>query len=397
MPAAEPSRPARRHWRGIAAVIVALYALAAIFAGLDRISASAPMVERVVPGPFRAHADVAAARIALAANDPRMAIRFAERAVEKAPMDSNASAALATGLLLTKDFPGADAAFRVSAAGGWRNIVTQLYWAEQSVFGGDWDLAAARIDAVLRANPTIDQADRIRALLEDDPRGRTALAAKLAARPVWLTPYVNVDAATPTAVLLQRAAIVREVAATSPPLGCDTIAPMARALRDRGRIDVAETTWRQHCPGGSGLGPGTDGSLGLWRDASNDPFGWTLSAQGDLVIEVPRSPSGSFMAENLSSASRLVATRPLRIPATARRVTWRAAEADGTVSSRISVSLTCGAPWLPQTRDGQYGAQALPALSCPVATVGLWLAPGRGAVSIDRLAVEPADRATSDS
>ena len=75
-------------------VAVVAYAAVAAGTGLDRMSRTAPALERSVPAPFRAQADRSAALTQMVRQDPAAALQHARAAVASDPIDPDATAVL---------------------------------------------------------------------------------------------------------------------------------------------------------------------------------------------------------------------------------------------------------------------------------------------------------------
>lgn len=362
---------------GLAACAI-FYVVIAMGSALDRVSEKTLAAQAVVPAPFRAHADIAAARLAINAGQADAGLAAAAKAIRARPIDAAPPSLLGTALLLRNDAAGADASFRVAAAAGWRDPMTQVYWADQSIRAGDWDLAASRIDAILRANPRLPDTDKYRAPLETDPRGLEALARLVARHPPWLQIYLSVDSGMAVPVLLKRASVMERAAAIAGPVGCDASIRLTQALLDVGEGIAADRVTRAHCPGASGLADLAAPSTGAGYDGDGDPFGWRLMPGGDVRLTV--GDAGDTLAvENLAPAARLVATRPYRVARGATTLRWDAREADGSESGRVDTSLDCGTPQRPSFAGK---ASRTVAQDCAVGTLGIWVASGSGPVTI---------------
>ncbi|HZF46725.1 MAG TPA: hypothetical protein VEZ26_10330, partial [Sphingomonadaceae bacterium] len=178
------------------------YLTAAWGSGFDRLSAETPTLERLVPGAFRAEADLSAGAVALARGDGTKALAFAEGAVRNDPLRPQASALLGTARSFANDPQDAEVAFRVSAQRGWRDRLTQIYWYDAAMRANDVERAALRADALLRANPNLEGAAKLLAPLEATAEGRLALARRLAEAPAWSNAYFHAGQ-TPDAVRLE--------------------------------------------------------------------------------------------------------------------------------------------------------------------------------------------------
>jgi len=379
---------ARRWLLSLAAIVVAALAAAS---GLDRMSEDSPMLGRLVPGPLRAQSDRSAAAMALARQDLAGATAAATRALDADPVDPHPAALLGAARLAANDFAGADAAFRVAAQFGWREPLTQLYWFEAALDAGDLPRAAERLDALLRTNPTLPGADQLLKALALKPGGYPVLAGRLAQEPAWRDVYLSPPRDADIALLRRRAAIATLAARDGARFGCMAPRPLTWALLSHGDRRTAVQLWNAHCPERPAADDLTDG--GFDQLASSDeesPFGWIRRPTGDLRIELVRRGGGPALeARNAASVSRLVASQAVGLMP--GRYVVRAAIDPG---GRVAASFDCGgSAHLPARVSGELAGagQAIAVGDCPQQTLGLWLRPGAGTVTIDDVRIVRAD------
>lgn len=374
--------------RHLLLVTIALgYAALCLMSGLDRASRHTPTLERLVSGPFRANADIAAARIALAAQDVPTALATAEENVISIPVSSEAAGLLGTARLLGGDVNGGDAAFRVAAAFGWRDVPTQIYWAENSAAAGEWDLAAARIDAILRANHRFDEFSALLRVFASDPAGRSVMATLMAENPVWLDAFFRIRPKVDPDGVAARVTLLQEVAAQGTPFGCKRVEPFVRALLQAGRRGEAVTIWQGHCPEAGGGDEIVDPAFENLTPSVSDPFGWNLRHSGDVVLRLGSPGKAGLIAENKSAAARLIASQPVSLRPGVRMIEWTAVETDGIPSERVDVSVDCGRPVRPPLSGVSRREITVP--ECHDAVLSLWLGRGSDPVRIERVFVQP--------
>lgn len=353
--------------------------------GFDRLSRSVSGLERLVPGPLRGEAELALARNALAANRPGEAMGHARAATVAMPVASDGPSAIGLAYFLAGDNAKADTAFRAAAAGGWRDPMTQIYWAQQSAGAGEWDLAAARIDAVLRARPEHPLADNLREPFATSPQGLDELGRKLAEAPDWLDPLLIPAETTSDKTLRERARLVAAAARHGQPFGCARVASFTRVLLERGASAPAREVWAAHCPQARSAGLLVDGDFERASLDGAEPFGWTFRSSGDLVLDlVDNGPGRAVEAVNESSSARLVASQPLYAKGRAVAVGWIAREADGSESRRVDLSLDCGDAATRPSFDAK-GKRSFGVLACDEASLGIWVKAGPGPVRIERV------------
>ncbi|RVQ67596.1 hypothetical protein EKN06_06515 [Croceicoccus ponticola] len=370
---------------GLAALTLA-YCVAAFGSAMDRTSERTLAAQASVPGPFRAFADIAQARLALNSQAADQGLDAAARAIRSRPIDAAGPSLLGTALALKGDLAGADAAFRVAAAGGWRDPMTQIYWANESIRSGDWDLAASRVDALMRAHPRLPGIDEFRAQLENDPRGLEALAQLIARHPPWLQSYLSVDTSMPADMLVQRGLVMERAGALSGPAGCELVRTLTATLLQLGKGAAADRVWRAHCPAATGLAKLGSGQTSGGFGQSDDPFGWQRVPGGEVRYTV-EGDGRAVTVENLSPSAQLVASRPYAVDPGAVTLTWDARDADGDRSDKIDLSLDCGVPTRPPF--GGATSRTVTAGECGVKTVGIWVASGSGPVTVRSIAAKP--------
>lgn len=384
-------RPAQRL---LYSALAAAFLIAAWGSGLDRMSAASPALERLVPGPFRAQADLSASAIALARGDAPRALERADDAVRRDPASAEASALLGMARSLAGDARGADAAFRVSAQRGWRDRMTQIYWLDQAIRSGDVERAALRADALLRADPDFEAADRLIEPLELTAEGRTALARRLGERPDWTEAYFRQRAEVDPALLQRRAQVALAAVEQGHPPGCDALGPYSAMLIENGMRRDAERLWRAACGNAAGDTPGpgalVDGGFEqLARQDRQGPFGWNKFATGDVAVALVELAQGNHAVQARSSASvtRLLLSQAIDLPPGI----WRVKANSSAKPGRLAVSLDCaGRPLRPARVDGDIAGagQVLTVGACERAVLGLWLRPGAEDVTIDDLSIE---------
>lgn len=381
MPTTTTEQGASRAWRAFVALLAVVYAFACLQSAYDRVSAHQPVAERVVVGPFRSHADVAAARLALAREDAAGVVAAATRAIANRPVDAAPAALFGAGRLLQQDWAGAEAAFRVAAAGGWRDVMTQLYWTDQTIAIGEWGLAAARLDAVMRARPDLAEADRYREAFIADPAGRAELARMIAGRPAWLTTVLQVDDSVSDKTLAQRSVLLGEAARQGDRLGCTVPLGFVQGLLSRRLIAEADAVWSAQCPQGGSIAALGDPDMD--HIGSVDPAGWTLSSSAELTSEAVPTRSGQGVRIELSgTVAQAVMSQPVRLAPGPLSVRWVATEGDRP-SQRVDVAVDCGAPQRPAMTGGSGHAIVVP--DCPFQLFTVWVRPGPGPVVIDAI------------
>lgn len=369
-----------------------LYGALVLGNGSDRLSAVSPGIERLVPGPFRSSAAVAAGSYAVAEKDFAAAERHAARGIAASPLNREAIGLLAVSRLMQDKADAADAAFRVSGQLGWRDLPTQLYWYQVGLDSGDDTLVAQRADAVLRTNPDYAEALRLLQPLESTPARRDALIGRLVERPDWLDRYPHPGKDVGDAQLRDRALVLTGLAARHVRLGCDAIADMAGQLVDRGMRDESLALWKAQCgrsQSASGLFDPDFQGLAANRPS---PFAWRVYASGDVDVRAANTADGT-LATAIANASSFPLP-VLRQSVVLAPGSWRVKIAvvdPAAARGKMFVSVGCGAD------DGRHGntmgdpagaGQVITVPDCPRQGFAIWMAPQSDSVTLRRITLE---------
>lgn len=377
-------------WRVLLAAVTVLYGIAIWGNGMDRASRDFPSAARLVPTPFRAEADRSAAATALSRQQPHLAAALAVAAVRHDPIEARSTALLGAARLLDRNPQGAGTAFRISARFGWRDPLTQAYWYETALGLGDYDLAAMRLDALLRSGAALVPPEVLLAPIEATLQGREALARRLARLPVWADRYLAPSGDLHRDALIRRAEVVTALRETRS-LGCARVGVLTRALLESGERTRAETVWQAHCPSsriGGGIVDADFGQVG--RDGGEAPFGWERHVYADVDADfAPLSGGGAALRlRNYAPTSRLVLSQAVQLAP--GRILFQAQISSGgkPAGDRLVAVLSCGmADRLPGNVIGDLalGGQTLAVPPCDNAILSLWLKPGVDEITVSRL------------
>lgn len=351
-------------------------ALLAAASGLDRASAHDPALARLVPRPFAAEAHRASAAQALLAGHGEQAIEAARRAVGADPVYPRSTALLGAAHLAVRHPAPADRAFRIAARMGWRDPLTQIYLMDRALTAGQPELAALRLDAVLRHDPGFALRDMLIARLLDSPGGQAALASRLVLRPAWAPSFMGSDSALPLPVLQQRARLVIGFGGKRWGWGCGGVAPLASQLVRAGDVPTAKTLWLAQCPQAS-TGIADPHFRAVTRARPPVPFEWNLGSSGDLAAG--RHPVSGLLARVSGAVAQPAAWQVLTLPPGRYSVRWRVVGPAGTAALSFSCALDVRRP-LPARHhgpDGWFEAELLADGGCPGQFLALWLTPGR--------------------
>lgn len=362
--------------------------------GMDRLSRSAPTLERLVPPPFRAQANLSAVSVALENGQNDVAVVHANNAVLSDPSNPLALSLLGSTRLLAGDDAGADAAFRVAARGGWRDLITQLYWHDVAANAGDMKLAALRADALLRAHPQIPELFGTLEQLEQSEAGRAALLDRLVLQPDWVSTYFQVADSSKAPELGVKAQMAIGLAANDLPLGCKLPHQLTRILLHNGLRAEAAAVWSASCPDNKlaefGLADGNFASYAA--DRNGQPFGWTPHSTADVSVDPVEVASGNWAIQtsNTSAVSKVVLSQSLGLKPGSYRLRANVAANGRPATGLISASISCnGQPSRPSISPDDLASakgQVLTVASCSRPVLSLWLASGTpSAVTIDNV------------
>lgn len=345
LPPASISRQTQTHLRPLTrvalAALAAVYAIAATGSGLDRIIAGTPSSSPAagsVPDLFADASLRRSAAIELSEAQFASAAELARKATIRSPLEPASTGLLAAVWLGQGKADHADKAFRVSGQLGWREPITQTYWMQAALLGGDLPVAVQRLDAILRQQPVKAADPALLAPFEHSEQGRTALARRLAENPGWTSVYLNPAVPISSEQLAQRAQVAR-LLANERRLGCDGISRFVSTLIAQGAVIPAHDVWQLHCPGGNGqMIADPDFASGMGKDPS--PFGWQKYSDGSINLRSD-SRNGGLVMENSAPFARNFARQMLVLAPGDYRLSWRATESDGSASERIEAFSGC--------------------------------------------------------
>jgi tetratricopeptide (TPR) repeat protein len=380
--------------RFVITAALGVFAFAAAANGLDRMSRGSPALERLVPAPFRAASDRAAAVVALSRNRGQDAEKLARAAVARDPVDPDSAALLGSAYALRGNDSGAEPAYRVAARLGWRNVAVQLYWFEAALQRQDYRLAADRADAVLRVYPAFPQAISLLAPLEQDPRGKNVLIQHLARQPPWLSMFVNVPKGMPSEALTRRADLLTALGSSGHPVGCRPIYNFVTMVLRAGDRTRAVAAWNANCPEAQVHGPIADAGFGGVGQPEGSPLGWQVFRSGDISVDTVNDAVGGrqVVLGSRVSDTRLALRQTIDLAPGTYRVQATVLDRASRPSDRVMASVGCNYPPFPVATEGRLSGagQVLLVPACKRVVLGLWLRPGTGEVKMDSLRVNKA-------
>lgn len=344
MPAAASFRPSHGLWRSAAIGACLGYAVLAIGSVADRSTADHPGLAARIPGLFASEALRSRGRQLLEAGDNRRALPLGAAAVAQEPVDPASTALLGAARFAGGDQAGADRAFMVAGQLGWRIPMTQIYWMGRALEGGDFRVAALRLDALLRQKPALLKDRRLLDPMESDPRGREALAQRLLAMPNWLTAYASANQESADNVVLWRAQTLIRMSRLGGSVGCEKISPIVSRLILMSEARVAHEVWWAHCPD-TRRAIVFDGKFERAAvDQSRSEFDWFFVGQSDVEALTQKRDgplrSGLQIRGN-GNRDRFVVRQAIFAPSGKYQLSWKAENPDGTPTNRILASLGC--------------------------------------------------------
>lgn len=378
---------AARVWTGLAAAL--LYIGLALASGLDRAVPDRPDLARWIPQSLQAQSLTAEARRYVAVGIPASALGPARLAVARDPANPATAAVLGAALLAVRRPAEAGAAFRIAALGGWRDVLTQVYWMQAALGVGDTKAAVVRFDALARQYPGAPAVAAAAGLLEASPEGRTALARQLAGGANWANSYAAFESSAPPERMHNRAEVLIATAAFGRVLGCAAVAPAVGALAESDALTAARL-WRAHCPEARGEDTPSDGAM-IRQGAPRVPFDWDYPGHGDIESGVVAERGRGFVRSfrSTSAAPLPVAAQLVPLAPGAWRVSWRGTGPEGaTLSCRRDVPAPSEWPVRSDNADQSRSRVFAVGNDCRAQWLQLWIAPGPGEARFTAVRVE---------
>ena len=378
---------------GLGAALAA-YVVLALGSGADRLSSGQPDIAGKIPALFASEAIRTSGAQALNEGQAVAAAEFGARAIGNAPTDPQSAALFGAGRLASGDRVTADRAFRIAGQLGWRVPITQSYWMSQALAAGNYEIAALRLDALLRQQPELLRQRQLTDPMERNPAGQTALIKRMALAPAWLRYYAGDVWDIPADVVLQRAAVLDEAARSGLVLGCEQIAPIATRLAVMTQPRTGSGLWRQHCrAAGTGL-VGDEQLATLDISAKPSAFTWEMIGNGGLSLSL--LPSGNergqrLMIEGMADVPRAVLAQLVVLDPGRYVLSWRTGNSQGQASDHVRAGLACPGDspvWLSPTLDrkaGLWRAAVQVNGRCPAQRLTFAAAPGAGRVWLEQI------------
>lgn len=317
----------------------------------------------------------------------------ARQAVASDPIDPKSPALLGASLLLQGRDGQAERAFRVAGQMGWREPLTQLYWMNVALAQGQPNVAAMRLDAVLRVYPALPNRDALLAQFEQPGPLQSALVARLAGRPPWAVSYANDVEGVSDAALSARAEVVSSL---PQPWGCEAVARGVSGRYQRGLVIPAARIWHRHCPT-SAIGSVADSDFRHLSAAGHPvPFEWNLFGDGDVFAQPSGNGTGGMTVQVAGAMAKPVVWQAVVLAPGHYRLNWTVTAADGSAANAVKVALACqvdSREFLPaqlvDPRRGIFSAEASAERDCPAHFVTVWAQPAPRKVTVQSVTLHP--------
>ncbi len=304
------------------------------------------------------------ARARLVANDNSGAARVARRSLQRLQLNPSS---LATYGLAEARLGNTQAANQlVEEAGklGWRSVIVQIWLLRSHLLSGDAVGATQHLDAIMRReDPVQPTMLNVAELLAHDPRGAAAIAARLAANPIWRAPLFDFMASDrrPDAEIVEGRLITMLAATSDPPAGTE-LGPYLKRLVSEGQFVEARTMWlsvRRPRPAVSLV---DNGDLSAPSDGT--PFDWSTGESDGWSAEIDPAPAAQGNGlrieydgvADVSPPHELIVLKP-----GAYRLTLDAMDEMGDATQLLSWTVTCAG-----------SGQVLGAIRRPTPTQGAW-------------------------
>lgn len=316
-----------------AAACCLLYAAVAIGSALERAERSAFLAER--PGAAK--------------------LGPARRLVAADPFEPHASSLLGTALSESGDVAGAEQAFSLARDLGWRDPATQTFWAARELTYRNYDRAAEHLDALLRQHPDLLERQSLLDPFERDPAARSALARLMDPASEWVRRYSLDWTGLRVQRMVQRGAMLGELARSGRPIGCRAVVGPVDGLVSIGAFKLAQNAWTAHCRD-RGAGPLGDSSfINADFSGKNGPFNWTFFPAGELDFRLDTAERSGrrLVISNHGPAKMPIAAQMLIATGGSYRLSWH-----GQGGAQVTATIGCrpaSGEWRQAQRDEGTG------------------------------------------
>jgi hypothetical protein len=162
---------------------------------------------------------------------------------------------------------------------------TQIYWMQRAMELGDFDVAAMRLDALLRLDHSFQRNYLFLRPAEQYPPMRQAFLKRMTGRPPWLEDYISDVSGFKGDQFSSRVALLSETPSVGLVAGCKAISRVINQMTSRNALPEAYSLWRAHCPQARTYI--TDPAFEFLGVDENETtmFGWHLQTSGSLSYD----------------------------------------------------------------------------------------------------------------
>ncbi len=382
-----------------AAVGLAGFAAVALASGIDRASVEQPGLAKYVPTPFVASALQVLGQRAVGAHDAAATAQNGAALINRQPINAAGPALLGYARLLTGDGVGAEQAFRVSGAMGWRMPLTQEYWMQRALAVQDYRVAALRLDALLRQTPALVNTPALLDLFERVPDARAAMVERMTLHPDWLPIYASDVLGATRSGISQRAIVMADLGKRGVILGCVGVQPAVYRLVSVDAVASAAEIWQMHCRNPDG--PRAliwDGGLSQFDpNAVSSPLAWNLIGSGEVSVSRRPVLGQGQMLDVTSTAdfSAPLIRQMIVVPAGTYRLAWQASVSTNAGVARVVPQVSCekGATqeFAPEVAGpGRWRATIQVDRACAGHWLQFMIRPGADTVTFGKITLTPA-------
>ncbi len=252
--------------------------------GLQLAAIGAGGAARIV-APWSSPVQAAAANLAVLRGDRDQALKVAQRTLALAPLDPVGVRTEGLELIARGQAEQGAALLSLGAPLGWRDILTQLWLAEQATAAGQDAFALQRMDAVIRQEKFGDQLLPLMPKLLRTQAGRNALAEQLSLNPGWRVAFFNQVARQPGWTMAELVDLIRHLRRAGTPMTTAESGLIRTVLAANDRFGDMRTVW--HAAGqtaliGDGDFEAEKGVLSPWAP----PYAWHTPALTGVRTEV---------------------------------------------------------------------------------------------------------------
>jgi len=274
------------------------------------------------------------------AADSRTAQDLARSALTLAPLDGAALRVLGVEAQRAGDLEGAATLMAASDRVTQRDSTAQLWLLDQAIRRGEYDLAYAKAEVVLRGAPAAGpQVFPVMRMGLADPRALPPLVKRLVRRPEWREAFLRDVAANAEDLGVASRLHAALSSSPAPPTEAET-ASFIKRLVASGDYPGAYALWRRLATSPAGAGV----YAGDFRPRPGPvPFNWSLAQTGDAVAELGEAPRGgpALHAEFATGANADLATQLLMLPPGAYRLQGAAWLGQAGRPGRLAWSVAC--------------------------------------------------------